>query len=525
MRLPYPSDRTSLVLAVLCAAQLMLIVDVVIVNVALPSIRASLDVPDAQLQLTGIAYTLTFGSLLIVAARAGDRVGRRRLLVGGLVIFIVASVLTGSAHTTAQLFAGRALQGLGAALVSPNALALLTAAIPEGARRNRALGAWAAVGSGGAIAGQLAGGLLTDVVGWRAVFLVNLPVGVATVVAALRWLPESRPEATADGAEAHQVGETAGAGRTRPGRERIDLGGAITLAAGLGALTYGLSRVAEGSYDGLLAGVALAAAALLGLFVGLERRHPSPLVRFSVLARRTVRTGNLALALNAGALGGALFFTSLYLQVVLGYSPLAVGVAFAPITAVVLVVSPYAGRLVGRTGARPLLMAGLTLLGLGMVVLARVPTDGSYLVDVLPGLALLAVGSGISYAPTFVAGTWGTGEHDQGLASGLLGTAQELGAAIGLAVLAAAATAAAGAPGDTGDAGALTNGYRAGYLAGAALMVVAVVVASRLSPAVGRTSPASSEPAPADPEPAPGSGALAPGSGAGTVEPAGARTD
>jgi EmrB/QacA subfamily drug resistance transporter len=465
-------DAVTSVLAILCAAQLMLIVDVVIVNVALPSIRDSLDVPDARLQLTGIAYTLTFGSLLIVAARAGDRFGRRRLLVGGMALFTVASVLTGAAQSPWQLFAGRALQGLGAALVSPNALALLTAIVPEGARRNRALGAWAAVGSAGAIAGQLAGGLLTDLVGWRWVFLVNVPVGVATVVAAVRRLPESRPEA--DLAEGDP-----GAG--------LDLGGAVTLVGGLGALTLGLSRVAEGTYDGVLVAWAVAAAVLLTAFATVERRHPAPLVRFSLLRRRTVRSGNVALALNAGALGGALYFTSLYLQVVLGYSPLAVGAAFAPVTLVVLVVSPYAGRLVGRTGARPLLMAGLTLLALGMVLLARVSTGGSYVADVLPGLALLALGSGISYAPTFVAGTTGVGERDQGLASGLLGTAQELGAAIGLAILAAVATAAT--TGGSGDLGGLTGGYRAGYLAGAALTVVAVLVASRLSPAVGRTAP------------------------------------
>ena len=450
----------------------MLIVDVVIVNVALPSIRDSLDVPDARLQLTGIAYTLTFGSLLIVAARAGDRFGHRRLLVAGMTLFTVASVLTGAAQSTWQLFAGRALQGLGAALVSPNALALLMAIVPEGARRNRALGAWAAVGSAGAIAGQLMGGLLTDLVGWRWVFLVNVPVGVATVVAAARRLPESRPEA---GPSVAPSG--------------IDLGGAVTLAGGLGALTLGLSRVAEGAYDGVLAAWALAAAVLLAGFAVVERRHPAPLVRFSLLRRPTVRSGNLALALNAGALGGALYFTSLYLQVVLGYSPLAVGAAFAPITLVVLAVSPYAGRLVGRTGARPLLMAGLTLLALGMVLLARVPEGGSYVADVLPGLALLALGSGISYAPTFVAGTAGVGERDQGLASGLLGTAQELGAAVGLAILAPVATAAATGGGDAGDVGALTSGYRAGYLAGAGLMVIAVLVASRLSPAVGRTAP------------------------------------
>jgi len=459
------AGREAVRLAVLCAAQFMLVLDVVVVNVALPSIQSDLAIPDARLSLTAIAYTLTFGSLLVVFGRAGDLVGRRRLFLGGLGVFTVASLATGLAPGPWVLFASRAAQGVGAAMVSPSALALLTTGFPEGARRNRALGLWGAVGAGGAIAGQLLSGLITDVVGWRGIFLVNVPVGIAVVLAARATVEESR--------------ESAEPGTSRP---RLDVGGAVLLTAGLALTILALTRVAE--RVGLTAGaaaLAIGAAALLALFAHRERRHPEPLVRFSLFRLPGVRVGILTLVLNAGALGGAMFFTTLYLQRVLHYSPLAVGFAFAPITLLILLVAPRAGALTSRFGVRRLLTVGLAVLALGMVVLARVPEGGSYAVDVLPGLLLLAVGSGLAYAPTFVAGTSGVAATEQGVASGLLNSAQELGAAVGLAVLTTVAATAGGS-----GAGGSAAGYRAGYLVAAVMMAVAALVAWRASAGLGR---------------------------------------
>lgn len=476
--------RERVTLAVLCSAQLMLIVDVVALNVALPSIQSSLGIPPGQLQLAGVAYTLTFGSLLVVAGRAGDLLGRRRLFQVGLVVFTAASLTTAVAATGVWLFAGRALQGAGAALISPAALSMLTSTFTVGEGRNRALGVWAAVGSGGAIAGQVLGGLLTDVFGWRSIFVINLPVGIAALAAVRRLLPET-------------FGRRGG----------LDLRGAALLTAGLAIFTLALVRVADHGVDAVVAGGALAATVVLVAFGLAERRHTAPLVKVDLLRSRGVRAGNGVLALLAGATAGALFFTTLYLQGSLGYSPFAVGLAFAPVTGIVLCVSPIAGRLAGRVGVRTLLMGGTACTAAGLVVLSRVAVDGSYLTHVLPGLAAVALGNGLAFAPTMIAATSGVGEDDQGLASGLIGTSQELGTAVGLAVVApiAAAVTRSNGPGPAG--GAAIAGYRAGLLVAAGLTAAAAVVAWRTPVGLGRTAP----PVPSDPvTPAAPSDAVAP---------------
>ncbi|MGH3679488.1 MAG: MFS transporter, partial [Natronosporangium sp.] len=390
-----PANR-RLALAVLCGAQFMLIVDIVALNVALPSIQRGLSIQPGQIQLAGVAYTLTFGSLLIVAGRAGDLLGRRRIFRIGLAIFTIASVLTAAAQTGEQLFAGRALQGLGAAMVSSTALALVTSTFAEGEQRNRAIGIWGAIGSGGAVAGQLLGGLLTERFGWQSIFLINLPVGIVAIMLAGRLFTESR------------------AG----GRERLDLGGAALLTAGVATFSLTVARIAEQRVDPGLLALGAATVLLLAGFALVQRRHPTPLVQFGLLRNRGVHTGNLVLALLAGATGAALFFTTLYLQGVLGYSPSAVGVAFAPVTVIVLVVSPYAGRLAGRVGVRTLLVTGTTLAVLGLLHLSLVGVDGSYLTEVLPGLTAVALGNGLAFAPTMIAATAGVDARDHGLASG-----------------------------------------------------------------------------------------------------------
>jgi EmrB/QacA subfamily drug resistance transporter len=447
----------------------MLIVDVVVVNVALPAIRTSLALPDAQLPLLSIAYTLTFGSLLIVSGRAGDLFGRRRLFVAGVALFTTASLLAGLAQVGWQLFAARALQGVGAALVAPTSLALLMSAFADGPPRNRALGLWAAVGSAGAIAGQVLGGLVTSLFGWPWIFWLNVPLGILVCLAAGRLLPESRAVT----------------------ERRLDVTGTLLLTPGLAALALGLGQLADGAPAAALGGFALSLA-LLTAFLWRERRHPAPLVRLDLARRRGVGLGNLILALLAGSLAATLFFTTLYLQTVLGLSPLLVGFAFAPITCIVLVVSPLAGQLIARWGARALLLGGTVLTAGGMLWLARLSASGSYLTDVLPGLALVALGNGLALAPTMLAGTSGVAERDHGLVSGLLNTSQELGAALGLAAL--AAVAASFANGHLAPADAVP-GFRAGLLGAAGLVAVAWLCAWRLPRGIGQVAPAPEAPA------------------------------
>lgn len=444
-------------LIILAAAQLMLIVDVVVVNVALPSIAADLNLGEAELPFVGIAYTLVFGSLLIIGGRAGDLFGRRRVLRTGTVIFLFASLLAAFANEAALLIGARALQGLGAAFISPNAFASLLATNPEGDFRNRALGFWAATISVGAVLGQVVGGVIISTVGWPWIFLINVPVAGVFLLAS-GVLPADR-ETGAD--------------------RRIDGLGAAMLAASLAALSVGLAILPRGSS---VAGVGwLVAAVVVGAgFIAVERRQPNPVVRLSLLGQSEVRVGNVFLLIQAGSTAGALFFATLYLQRQLGYSPLAVGAGFAPITLIVVVVSSFVGRLMTRFGSRPLLVVGGLCLALGLAILARLPADGSYLTDILPGLVLVAVGNGLAYAPVLATATSGVPPSEQGLASGLVNTSQELGAALGLASLAAVA-AVSGA--------AILGGYRWAYLVSAAAVLVAVALASRL-PSAQRTAAA-----------------------------------
>jgi EmrB/QacA subfamily drug resistance transporter len=440
----------------LCAAQFMLILDVVIINVAVPSIRRDLGLLDSRVQLTAAAYTVTFGSLLIVCGRAGDILGRRRLLLAGLTVFVVASLVAGAAQSDWQLFAARGLQGVGAAMVSANALAAITASLAEGPPRNWALGLWAGVGSAGAIAGQLIGGAVTQFLGWRWIFFINVPIGLV-VVAALAWLvPHGRE-------------------RDRP---RMDLAGALLLAGGLAAAILALSWLAEDGARGRSLAAATAAAALLAAFAIVERRQPAPVLRFALLRLPGVRAANATLLLNAGGLGATLLFLTLYLQVVLGYPPLAVGAAFAPITLLILLLSPRAARLTTRFGVRRLLATGLTLLAAGALLLARLPAGGDYWTDVLPGMVLLAFGSGLAYAPTYIAASSGVPAREQGAASGLVNSAQEVGAAVGLSALALVASGFGGS--------ALVAGYRAGLVGAAAMFAAAAAIAVTIPRALGR---------------------------------------
>lgn len=453
-----PGDKIAV--AVLCVAQFMLIVDVVVVNVALPTLRASLGLADAQLFLTVVSYTATFGALLIAAGRAGDAWGRRPVFLTGIAVFTVASLVAGLAQEPWQFFAARAVQGVGAAMVSPNALALLLSRFEDTAARNRAMGVWGAVGAGGAIAGQVLGGVIVSALGWRWVFLVNVPIGVVALVAAAATLHRSGGEA-----------------------RRMDPFGSLLLVGALAPTVLALAWLPDRGPSGFVLGCLGVSLGCLAVFVLQQRRTTDRLVPTALMSAAGVRPANALIALSAATVTASLFFTTLYLQVVLGHSAMMVGLAFAPITLLIMGLAPLSGKLVSRRGARDPLLLGLTTGALGMVMLSRISTDGSYWSDVLPALLLVAVGSALTYVPTYIAATARVRPEDQGAASGLLNTSQELGPAIGLAAIASTATAFIGGARALGD---LVAGYRMGLLVSAALMAIGLLVALRIPRDLGR---------------------------------------
>jgi EmrB/QacA subfamily drug resistance transporter len=435
-------------LLVLCMAQFMLVLDIAVVNVGLPAIQSDLGFTPENLQLVVTAYALTFGGLLLFGGRAADLMGRRRMFIIGLAVFTVASLLCGLAESDTTLVAARALQGIGGALVSPAALSLLITTFPEGQERNKALGLWAAVGAGGAAAGLLIGGVLTDLADWRWVFLINVPIGAAVAFAATRVLPAAQAQATG----------------------KIDYYGALAATSGLMALVYGLSRgEQEGFSDGLTVALLVGSAVLLAAFVVIEQRVAEPLVPFRIFRQRTLTGANLSMFLSIGVMISMTFFLTLYFQQVLGFSPIETGLAFLPVSIIIGVVARVSSMVVERTGARPLLLGGYLVLVLGMLYLSRVSADGSYLADGLPGMALISLGMGVAFPVATVAATAGVSAHEQGLASGVLNTSQQVGSAVGLAVLATVASGAADAAAAASPAVALTDGFEAAFVVSAAI--------------------------------------------------------
>jgi len=478
--------RPGLLLLVLCLAQFMLVLDVSVTNVALASIRTDLAFAVGDLQWIITAYTLVFGSLLIFFGRAGDMWGRRRLFLLGTAVFTAASLACGLAQEPWQLITARAVQGLGGAMMSPAALSLLTTSFPEGPARNRALGVWGAIAAGGAAAGMIIGGVLTDLASWRWVFLINVPVGLAIALAAPRVVAESR-----------------GGGRTR-----LDVPGAITVTAGLLALVLGLTQIEADASGPLVAPALLALAALvLVTFVALERRSLAPLVDFTLLSSRSVSVANSFAVLSTAVVVGQSFFLSLYLREVLGFSPLRTGFALVPITLVVIAVAGVVPRLLPAVGVRPVLVTAGLSLAAGMALQSRMPVDGAYVVDVLPAILLTAAGLGLGFVAATIAATSGIQAHHQGLASGLLNTSQQVGGAIGLAALATVAAARTEQRLGEGEAPlqALNGGFSAGLVVAIGFAVVAALVALA---APGRVPPSPPNPAAAVAAalPAPGPG-------------------
>src|SRR4051812_16890198 len=447
-----PSDarHRSLILGLCCLAQFMVILDVSIVNVALPSIRTDLGFSGAQLQWVVNAYTLAFAGFLLLGGRAADLLGRREVFVGGLLLFAVASLAGGLAQTDGQLVAARAAQGLGGAVVAPATLSILTTTFTEGAERNRALGLWGAMGGVGGATGALLGGLLTDTLSWRWILFINVPVGIGVAIGALRVVPRGRRDVVA--------------------RRSFDLAGALTVTGGLVALTYGIVETDAHGWTSLRTLVTLGLGlALLATFVFIEGRLAvAPLVPLRIFRSRPVTGANVVVLCMGAAAFAMWYFLSLYLQQVLGYSPLEAGLAFLPMTAAIIVFSQVASRLVTRVGPGRVLTVGMGLLGLGMLGLTRIDADGSFLSDVLAPSVVAAAGIGFSFVPVTISATAGVRRAESGLASGLVNTSRQVGGSIGLALLATVATQRTADLAGSPPAVALTEGFQRAFGLGAA---------------------------------------------------------
>jgi EmrB/QacA subfamily drug resistance transporter len=447
-----------LVLVLVCLAQFMVVLDATIVNVALPSIQADLEISESSLQWIVNAYALLFGGFLLLGGRAGDLIGRKRVFLAGLVLFTAASLLCGLAQGETMLILARGLQGLGAALVSPAALSIVTTTFAEGAERTKALGVWAAIAVGGGAVGLVLGGLLVDTLSWPWIFFVNVPVGIAAFILSLRLVPESKDEHV---------------------HKSFDLAGAVTVTAGLVALVYGIVRSSESGWGSAeVLGFLALAAVLLVAFVFIERRSAEPLVRLSIFSVKTVRGANAAMLVVAAGLFAMFFFNTLYVQRVLGFSPLEAGLAFVPFTAGVIIGAGLSQRLVPALGAREVPLIGAALGALGLLLFLRLTPDSSYLADLLPGIMLTSIGMGLVFVPITLIATSGVPADDAGLASGLFNTSQQIGGALGLALLSTLATnrtedellSVGGQPTEADTAEALVSGFHVAWLSSAILL-------------------------------------------------------
>ena len=453
---PRAASSRWLVLVLVCLAQFMVILDATIVNVALPAIQTDLGFSAADLPWVVNAYTLLFGGFLLLGGRAGDLFGRKRLFLAGIALFTTASLLDGLSTSPAMLVAARAAQGLGAALVSPAALSIITTTFTEPAERTRALGIWAGIAGGGGAIGLLAGGFLTDALSWEWNFFINVPIGLATLALAVRHVPESR--IAKDGP--------------------FDLGGALLATIGLVLLTYAIVKAQDwGWVDGRTLGIGGGGLAVLAAFVAFEARHPSPLVRLDILRTRSLAVANTTLLLVVGAMFSMFFFGSLYLQQIRGFDALETGLAFLPFTLGIILGSVLSQGLIQRFGVKAVLLSGLLVGTLGMVFMTGLGPDSSYVSGFLPGIVLLALGIGNTFVPLTLTATSGVDPEHAGLASGVFNTAQQVGGALGLAIL---STVAADVTGASTAAASLVDGYTAAFTVGAGLMVGGIVLTALL---------------------------------------------
>jgi EmrB/QacA subfamily drug resistance transporter len=456
------ADRRWWALVLLAMAEFVVVLDASIVNIALPSIGRGLQISLANLSWVVNAYVLTFGGFLLLGGRIADLLGRRLIFTVGLGVFSLASLFGGLAQSEFWLIAARAIQGLGAALLAPAALSLVTTIFSEGAERNTALSVWGAVAGSGAAAGVLLGGVLTSALGWRSVLFVNVPIGIGAILLTPWLIAESR-------------GELA--------RRSFDLPGAVTVTAGLSALVYALVRAtAVGWGSAQTIGVLAVAAALLVSFVLIERRSNAPLVPFAFFRNVNVSAANATMFATGAAIIGLFYFLSLYLQKVLGYSAIKAGTSQLPLAVGIILAAGMAAPLVAHLGVRRVLIAGLALFAGGLVWFAQLPVHGSYLADLLGPSLLIALGLGFAFVPITILAETGVTDREYGLASGLLNTSQQIGGALGLAVLATIATtrsnhlAASHHPINQ----ALTLGFHTAFLAAAGFVLLAIIAAASI---------------------------------------------
>jgi EmrB/QacA subfamily drug resistance transporter len=467
-----PGVNKTAALILVCLAQLMVVIDVSIVNVALPSMQTALHFTSQNLQWVVNAYTLVFAGFLLLGGRAADLLGRRALLIGGLFLFTAGSLACGLAQSSGMLIGARAVQGLGGAIISPAALSILTVTFPEGRERNRALGVWGAVAGGGIALGVILGGILSQGPGWRWVFFVNLPIGLLAAVAAPRLLAESRDE-----------------DRSRS----YDVLGALTVTAGLVLLVYAMVNTNQYGWGSVQTiGELIGSAVLLLAFLTIEARFASqPLVPLRIFRSRTLSGANVVALLVGLTLFAVFFFLTLYMQQVLHFTPIQAGFAYVPFTVGIIVASGLGAVLVGRFGVKWLLMTGLLVMSAGLFLLTRLPDHGSYLTDILPAFIVTSLGAGMVFLPMTNAAVSGADAADAGLASALLNTSQQVGGAVGLALLSTIATSLttsvlASSP-HAGLPHALVAGFTRGFGVAAAFALAAAIVAMlTISQDVGR---------------------------------------
>jgi EmrB/QacA subfamily drug resistance transporter len=452
-------DRRWQALILLCSAQFVVVLDASIVNVALPSIGRALDFSQENLPWVVNAYVLTFGGFLLLGGRTADLLGRRRVFMAGLLVVAIASLAAGFAATEGQLIAARAAQGLGAAIISPAALSIVTTTFSDGAERNKALGVWGAVAGSGGAAGVLLGGVLTDGLGWEWVLWVNVPVSLIAFALSPRLIAESRDE---------------------PETRAFDVAGAVTITAALSILVYALVDANNAGWGSTQTIGLLALSALLhAVFVAIELRAAKPLVPFSIFRLRTLTGANVVGLLIGASLFSMFFFISLYMQQVLGYSAIHAGLSYLPLALAIIASAGIGSQLVTRIGYKPVLAVGSLFIVAGLLWFSRVSVGGGFLTDILGPSLLAAVGLGFAFVTTTIAAVSGVEEHEAGLASGLINTSQQIGGALGLAVLSTIATSRTEdvmASGGGGVADGLTEGFQAAFFGGAVIAALAFVL-------------------------------------------------
>jgi len=451
---PLTQRQKLFALALLATTQFVIVLDAAIVNVALPTIGGDLKISQDNLAWVVNAYVLTFGGFLLLGGRLADMLGRRRMFIGGLFVFGLASLLGGLATSEGLLVAARALQGFGGAMLAPAALSMVTTTFAEGSERNRALGVWGAVSGSGGAAGVLLGGVLTEYLGWEWVFWVNVPIAIGAAVLAPRMLRESRRESD-----------------TRT----FDVAGAFTVTAGLAALVFALVDANAAGWESTQTiGLLIASVLLIGIFVVIEQRSAAPLVPFRIFRSRTLTGSNITALLIGAALFSMFFFISLYMQQVLGYDALKAGLSYLPLAIFIIISAGVASQLVTKVGFKPVLVSGMALIAIALVWFAQVSVGDSYVAAILGPSILAAIGLGFAFVPVTIGAVSGVSPGDSGLASGLINTAQQVGGALGLAVLVAVANNVTADPRDPVQ---LTDGFQAAFLTGAGIAVLGILAA------------------------------------------------